>query len=613
MGCGSSTTATGGSSNTPVNRPGRTKPPITFVVNQEKQGGPESEISSLIQVKTVSFLIAENCPAHHTDEYDITEHKSQPKLVVRRGQAFKIQVELDRPYDQAKDKLSLEFDIGSHPTQTNGTFIKVDLDGKEEKNQWNAKIHNSKETTLIISVLPPPTCIIGRWGIHIRVSNKNSKDEKTPYAYKIYTHEHRIYILFNPWCKEDTVYLDDEGLKTEYVLNDSGKIYFGSKYRIRPRAWNFGQFDGDVLDCVLDILEDSTLDVAARNDSILVVRKLSALVNNIGDNGILVGNWSGNYKNGTSPVVWCGSVAIFEEYYKTKKPVKYGQCWVFSGVMTTACRTLGIPTRSVTNFASAHDTDASITIDKHYDINHKPIKKHNKDSVWNFHVWNDVWMSRPDLDGDNGGWQATDATPQETSDGVFCCGPCPLKALKSGDVNVPYDGHFIFAEMNADRVDWQEDEEGKFNVVKVTPSSIGFFISTHLPKCKGVSTGRGPCSDKRWEDITSEYKHSEGSNDEKVALNKANKHSTRPGEIYGHTDSNQDVKFELKEKDDIVYGQPYGVDIIMENQSGNSREVAISITLESLTSAGITDNIVRDTDDHIVIPAGESMTHYIPN
>ena len=39
------------------------------------------------------------------------------------------------------------------------------------------------------------------------------------------------------------------------------------------------------------------------------------------------------------------------------------------------------------------------------------------DSVWNFHVWNEVWMTRPDLQAGYGGWQAIDATPQETSEG----------------------------------------------------------------------------------------------------------------------------------------------------------------------------------------------------
>lgn len=35
----------------------------------------------------------------------------------------------------------------------------------------------------------------------------------------------------------------------------------------------------------------------------------------------------------------------------------------------------------------------------------------------NFHVWNDCWMARPDLPTGYGGWQAVDATPQETSEG----------------------------------------------------------------------------------------------------------------------------------------------------------------------------------------------------
>lgn len=58
-------------------------------------------------------------------------------------------------------------------------------------------------------------------------------------------------------------------------------------------------------------------------------------VNANDDNGVVLGNWSGKYENGTSPMAWIGSVAILQQYYKTKKPVSYGQCWVFSGVLTT--------------------------------------------------------------------------------------------------------------------------------------------------------------------------------------------------------------------------------------------------------------------------------------
>lgn len=38
------------------------------------------------------------------------------------------------------------------------------------------------------------------------------------------------------------------------------------------------------------------------------------------------------------------------------------------------------------------------------------------DSCWNFHVWVDVWMKRPDLPPSFSGWQIIDSTPQELSD-----------------------------------------------------------------------------------------------------------------------------------------------------------------------------------------------------
>jgi len=84
------------------------------------------------------------------------------------------------------------------------------------------------------------------------------------------------------------------------------------------------------------------------------------------------------------------------------------------------CRALGIPCRSVTNYMSAHDTNASLTIDTYIDVNGEKLNNHpgsyTNDSCWNFHVWNDVWMDRPDLAKGYGGWQSIDGTPQETSD-----------------------------------------------------------------------------------------------------------------------------------------------------------------------------------------------------
>ena len=76
----------------------------------------------------------------------------------------------------------------------------------------------------------------------------------------------------------------------------------------------------------------------------------------------------------------------------------------------------------------------------------------------NFHVFNEAWFKRPDLgddtDKDFSGWQVIDATPQEQSDDMFRCGPASVAAIRRGEILRPYDGSFVFSEVNADKVYW---------------------------------------------------------------------------------------------------------------------------------------------------------------
>lgn len=76
----------------------------------------------------------------------------------------------------------------------------------------------------------------------------------------------------------------------------------------------------------------------------------------------------------------------------------------------------------------------------------------------NFHVWNEVWFKRLDLEDEYGedysGWQVIDATPQELSDNMFRCGPASVAAIKRGEVRKPYDGPFVYSEVNADKLYW---------------------------------------------------------------------------------------------------------------------------------------------------------------
>lgn len=60
-------------------------------------------------------------------------------------------------------------------------------------------------------------------------------------------------------------------------------------------------------------------------------------MNSADDDGVIYGRWIGSFADGTAPWDWNGSVKILEQYMRDGgKPVRYGQCWVFSAVTVTS-------------------------------------------------------------------------------------------------------------------------------------------------------------------------------------------------------------------------------------------------------------------------------------
>lgn len=101
-----------------------------------------------------------------------------------------------------------------------------------------------------------------------------------------------------------------------------------------------------------------------------------------------------------------------------------------------------------------------------------------------------------------------DATPQETSNGLYCCGPASVRAIKEGEVDLNYDTAFAFSMVNADCMSWLVFR-GKEQKLHQDTSSVGNFIST-----KGIQ------SNER-DDITENYKYGEGSPQERQVFLKA--------------------------------------------------------------------------------------------
>lgn len=89
--------------------------------------------------------------------------------------------------------------------------------------------------------------------------------------------------------------------------------------------------------------------------------------------------------------------------------------------------------------------------------------------------------------------------------GVFCCGPVPVRAIKEGELTFKYDAAFVFAEVNADLVQYLRYKDGNTRKI-VNDQTVGQKISTK-------SVGR----DER-EDITHLYKYPEGRDKQTSAL-----------------------------------------------------------------------------------------------
>lgn len=130
------------------------------------------------------------------------------------------------------------------------TLIAAPLLRKPDKSfLWNAVVEHEGETSVSVNIFTHSEAVIGKWKLDIDTKILDGG------AY-CYSWEKEIYLLFNPWCKKDRVYLSSEEWRTEAVLNDTGLIWRGTFNRMKPVIWKYDQFEGNILDCSLYVLHE---------------------------------------------------------------------------------------------------------------------------------------------------------------------------------------------------------------------------------------------------------------------------------------------------------------------------------------------------------------------
>ncbi|XP_047187050.1 protein-glutamine gamma-glutamyltransferase 2-like isoform X2 [Scophthalmus maximus] len=397
------------------------------------------------QLKLVDFEVHENHALHET------RGLSERHLVVRRGKPFKLTLLFrGRSWDPHSERLLLQVCLGSLtemiPVQT--------YDKRLNPHKWSAQVYTgpSGQTahpeSVTVHICSPVLSSVAAYNLLVHIGTRR---RRRSYAAGSFV------LLCNPWLKDDPVYMPSDGQIEEYVKSDYGLVFMGTNQNVHQRPWSFGQYEPGVLEACLKLLEvspqhlsDKNRDYTHRADPVYISRVICAMVNCNDDLGILLGKWQGSYEDGVRPTEWSGSADILRRWVSNNfSPVRYGQCWVFASVLCTVMRVLGIPSRVVTVFNAAHDGNASLTIEEFYSSTGEKLNI-SKDSIWNFHVWVECWMQRPDLGARFDGWQVVDPTPQEKSAGIYCCGPCPVAAVQQRCLSAPFDTSFLFASVNAE-------------------------------------------------------------------------------------------------------------------------------------------------------------------
>ncbi|XP_030300532.1 protein-glutamine gamma-glutamyltransferase 5 [Calypte anna] len=533
----------------------------------------------VIELGEVDLNCPSNCQIHNTHFF------GTDRQIIRRGQAFSFYASFqNREWDDSADQAVFSVETGLRPCESNETKCSFPMGRCLDQTCWSAsyKIHQPK--CISISVFPPSNACIGRYILNMQITSCGHTYQRCLGDF---------YVLFNPWCADDPVYMDNQAHREEYVLNEHGILYEGVHKHITSRPWHFGQFEDGILDICLKILDmgasyhhGSDRDHCWRNDPVHVSMVVNHMISSHTTNSIMKIPENNDYLKGTKPFSWNGSVPILQQWYNGRcRPVRYGYCGSLASVMCTVMRCLGIPSRVVTNFCFPCSTENPLGVNEIFDCTGKNLC--GKDKLWRYHCWNESWMARRDLNQCCGDWQCLDPTPLETGRGSACSGPTWVRSIREGELDLDYDGHHMFSRVNSNYVGWLSQNNAKKTKFFCDAWPCGQHLIT-----KSVGS-------EQFEDITGAYKYELGSVKNKEAYYRAYRR-IHPGYCNAsncHIDrelsslknpflSDSGINMRLKMANCPMYGEDVQLHWLLENLRNENKNLKFNLCAQIITYSG---------------------------
>lgn len=514
-----------------------------------------------LSIKSCDFHTPENNKEHHTDAIS-TQH-----LILRRGQSFTITLNFHAPahrFLSALKKVALIAQTGEQPSKTSKTQAIFPISSLGDQKGWSAAVEERDTQHWTISVTTPVDAVIGHYSLLLQVSGKKQ------YPLGQFT------LLFNPWNRDDAVFLHNEAQRTEYVLKQDGFIYLGTADCIQEEPWDFGQFERDVMDLSLNLLSVDK-QVKDWSQPAHVACIVGALLHALKKKSVLPISQIQATQQGAL-YKRRGSVPILRQWLTGRgRPVYESQAWVFAAVVCTVLRCLGIPARVVTTFDSAQGTNGNLLVDEYYNEEGLQNGEGQRGHIWVFQTSVECWMNRPDLSKGYDGWQILHP---RAPNGVGVLGSCnlvPIKAVKEGELQLDPAVPELFAAVNASCVVWKCCEDGKLELTKSKRKNVGNSISTKV-------VGSDRC-----EDITQNYKYPEGSLQEKEVLERVQKERRKLGKDMcpPTCEPGDPLHLFLEAPSSLPLRGNGRLSVTLNNPTDNEKEVELVIAAQALYYNGV--------------------------